>query len=395
MENNVEYKGKIAFFYRNSWYHRKKEMRENGKIKYGKLGGFKTPEEAEESYYKCLEKFNEDSKKFVAPIINKEILLKDYLIYWYEKVYSKRVETTTSMLASYTVYNLIIPNLPYEIKVRLTTSDFLNDTLERIDKLGNSTANKSREILSLVFKSAIIDNILNVNPIDGTNVYRRKKSKISLLSKKEIKILLEKAYNTSWYLEILLGLFCGLRKGEIRGLKFTDFNSKNRTITIERQLGKNYVLEEYGYKILDTTENERDPKTSNSFRIIKAPTIIWDELEKRKKVVKCYKEKDKKFIDEGYVSCQPNGKPHAEPSLNTCLTRLCKNNLLPHITVHGLRHIYATILIEQNVPIARISALLGHSSIHTTFDIYCDVISEREKITAFINNEFVVEGNES
>ena len=187
MENNVEYKGKIAFFYRNSWYHRKKEMLESRKIKYGKLGGFKTAEEAEESYYKCLEKFNEDSKKFVAPIINKEILLKDYLIYWYEKVYSKRVETTTSMLASYTVYNLIIPNLPYEIKVRLTTSDFLNDTLERIDKLGNSTANKSREILSLVFKSAIIDNILNVNPIDSTNVYRRKKSKISLLSKKKLR----------------------------------------------------------------------------------------------------------------------------------------------------------------------------------------------------------------
>lgn len=49
----------------------------------------------------------------------------------------------------------------------------------------------------------------------------------------------------------------------------------------------------------------------------------------------------------------------------------------------------ATILIEMNVPLVKISALLGHSSVHTTFEYYCEVMDENENILAFMNNAFV------
>ena len=52
---------------------------------------------------------------------------------------------------------------------------------------------------------------------------------------------------------------------------------------------------------------------------------------------------------------------------------------------------FATILMEQGVSLAKISAILGHSSITTTFNYYCDVIQEKEKISAFVNNKFPVE----
>ena len=42
--------------------------------------------------------------------------------------------------------------------------------------------------------------------------------------KRQLKQLLEVASKDNWYLEILLALFCGLRKGEILGLKFSDFD---------------------------------------------------------------------------------------------------------------------------------------------------------------------------
>lgn len=42
---------------------------------------------------------------------------------------------------------------------------------------------------------------------------------------------------------------------------------------------------------------------------------------------------------------------------------------------------FATNLVEQGVPLAKISGLLGHSSVNTTFEYYCDVI---EQISEFL-----------
>mgnify|MGYP001104580179 CR=1 FL=1 len=393
MNNQVtEYKGNIAFFYRNSWYHRKKELLEDGTTKYGRIGGFKTPEEAEESYYKCLELYEEQRRNYIVPTIDKEILLKDHLIFWFENIFSKRAESTTSMVTSYTIYYLIIPNLPYEIKTRLVTSDYVNDILDKIDKVGKTTANRSRETLNLFFKDAVLDSILTVNPVESSKQYPRGKTNIVILKKNEIKSLLELSCKSNWYLEILLALFCGLRKGEIMGLKFSDFNLEKQTVKISRQLAVEYEMEKENYKIKTRVLVERNPKTDNSFRTLRIPKIIVEELLKRKEEINQNKEllKDD-YIDKDYISCQINGKPHASTSLNSFIKKICIQNGIPEVTVHGLRHIYATILIEQGVALPKISALLGHSSIHTTFDIYCDVISAREKITAFINNKFAVE----
>lgn len=393
MNNEVtEYKGNIAFFLKNSWYHRKKELLEDGRTKYGRVGGFKTPEEAEENYYKCLEEYEEQRRNYIVPIIDKEILLKDHLIFWFENIFSKRAESTTSMVTSYTIYYLIIPNLPYEIKTRLVTSDYINEILDKIDKVGKTTANRSRETLNLFFKDAILDNILTVNPVESSKQYPRGKTNIVILNKDEIKLLLDLSCNGNWYLEILLALFCGLRKGEIMGLKFSDFNLEKQTVKISRQLALDYEMEKEDYKIKSRVLVEKDPKTDNSFRTLRIPKIIVEELIKRKELIIQNKEllKDD-YIDKDYISCQINGEPHATTSLNSYIKKICIRNGIPEVTVHGLRHIYATILIEQGVALPKISALLGHSSIHTTFDVYCDVISAREKITAFINNKFAVE----
>ena len=114
---------------------------------------------------------------------------------------------------------------------------------------------------------------------------------------------------------------------------------------------------------------------------------------KRKEMIDLLKaEGDGKYIDGDYISCQANGVPHAASAMNNALTKLCKRNAMPHITVHGLRHMYATILLEQGVQLVTVSALLGHSSVNTTFEYYCDQMDETEKIIGFMNNTFVPEG---
>lgn len=390
-EENQEEK-RVVFFEGSSWYHRTKELMDDMTTKYSKKGGFKTPEEAENSYWEYENRYRDRQREFqVAFLKNTDVMFGDYLKYWFEHIYSLRIETTTRMIGSYTLYELLLPNLINDVKLKYVTVEYLDALLEETAKVCVSAGNKGRELLSLAMKDALIDGFIQYNPLPETKSYPRPKPKIRILSKAKIKILLNAASKNPWYLEILLGLFCGLRKGEILGLKFSDFDFEKQTMRISRQLVSNPKVKGE-FEIEEYTVVERDPKTDNSFRILRVPKAVLIEVERRLRRIELEKEwRGAYYEDNGYVSCQPDGKPRALSSFNQALTKICDRNGLPAITVHGLRHMFATILIERGVPLVKISGLLGHSSIHTTYEYYCDVMDEKDKIIAFMNDTFVPE----
>lgn len=93
-----------------------------------------------------------------------------------------------------------------------------------------------------------------------------------------------------------------------------------------------------------------------------------------------------KYNSEDNVSCQDNGKVRGTSSLNKELSEICKRNGLPHVTPHGLRHTYATILIEQGYSLPIVSAALGHASVTTTFETYADVMCDENKAISILNS---------
>lgn len=388
-----EKKKGVAFFEAGSWYHRIKILREDGTTGYSKKGGFATAEEAEKSYRKYEEDFARACRKRHAAA-SSDFGLKDYLIYWLDEIFTPRIENTTRMLASYVLYDLLIPSMGQEIKLRHVSAEYLDALLAEVAKTCESAGNKCRELLNMALKDAVIHGYIPNNPVPSTKPYKRKKASVTVLNKDGIRIFLQKASESGWYLEILLGLFLGLRKGEIAGLKYGDFDFSRGTVTVSRQVTGNPVVPKGQKKICEYQVVEKQPKTPNSYRTLWVPDAVMEEVDKRRMQ---RDEKKKKlgdaYIDKDYVSCQENGLPHAASSFNTALTKICQRAGLPHLTVHSLRHMYASILTEQGVSMNKVSALLGHASMNTTFEYYCEVMDETEKIRGFLNNNFIPGGD--
>lgn len=391
--DNKKRKSGVAFFEGGSWYHRVKLLQKDGSIKYSKRGGFLSEKDAEKSYHRYEEEFKKAYRVFLMK--NKtgsDIGFKDYLIYWFEEVYSKRIETTTRMVGAYTLYELIMPNIGQDIKLRYLNVEYLDALLLKVSGISKSSGNKSREFLNLAMKDAVIQGRIRNNPVAETKPYPRATPSITILSREKLKVFLEAASKSKWNLEIMLALFCGLRKGEILGLKFADVDFANETVHIQRQITSNPIVPKGTSKIEEYRIEEKTPKTENSFRVLKLPSVLVQEIIKRSELLQKSKvEKGDMFIDRDYISFQENGLPHSLTAMNTALTKLCKRNGLPHITVHSLRHMYATVLLEQGVPLVKISALLGHSSVSTTFEFYCDQMDENERIRRFMNSSFISE----
>ena len=206
---------RVVFFEGKSWYHRTKELQDDLTTKYGKKGGFETPEEAEKSYWEYEKRYQKKQRDLqIAKMQKTDVMLGDYLEYWFENIFSPRIETTTRMVGAYTLYNLILPSMEADIKLRYISVEYLDALLERIAKICPSAGNKGRELLSIAMKDAAGDKFISYNPMPETKPYPRAKPKVRVLSKEKLKAFLEAASKNPWYLEILLGLFCGLRKGD-------------------------------------------------------------------------------------------------------------------------------------------------------------------------------------
>ena len=78
----------------------------------------------------------------------------------------------------------------------------------------------------------------------------------------------------------------------------------------------------------------------------------------------------------------------SDGTCNSALERICARCSIPRITMHDLRHMFATILIEQKMPLENISKLMGHKSITTTFEIYCGIIEAKDCISKLIDTSF-------
>lgn len=150
----------------------------------------------------------------------------------------------------------------------------------------------------------------------------------------------------------------GLRFSEALGLTRKDFDFAAQTITVNKT---------WGYKKGSGAQFE-PTKNASSIRTIQ---VDWITLQKFSDLIKDIPENEPIFrYGRQYSMCNS--------CANDILEAKCKQLGIPVISVHGLRHTHASLLLAAGVSIASVSKRLGHSNMSTTQNIYLHIIRELE-----------------
>jgi integrase/recombinase XerD len=168
---------------------------------------------------------------------------------------------------------------------------------------------------------------------------RRAKTLPNVLSKEEVKVILDAHNNLKHKVMLSLIYSCGLRCGELLTLEPQHIDSKRNIVLIKNSKGKKDRIVPLSPKILEMLRDY-------------------------------YKlHKPKNYLFEGQIA----GMPYDKRSLQLVLKQsLKKAGISKPVTLHWLRHSYATHLLENGTDLRYIQELLGHSSSKTT-EIYTHV----------------------
>lgn len=176
-----------------------------------------------------------------------------------------------------------------------------------------------------------------------------------------------------WRLFFLFACYSGARRAEILALQWHDFNLKNGTVTIERSA----VLDHHQQKT-------KRPKTAAGIRTFTLPDDFFEVLARYKL-----------FQMRHHCSVSPSSWVFQKedgsmiyltsPSkkfislVKQCNTSLPVEDRLPPISIHGLRHSAASLMVSSGVDVLTVAHRLGHSRISHTLDIYSHADPEKDR----------------
>jgi len=206
-----------------------------------------------------------------------------------------------------------------------------------------------KNVLSSVLKSALQLNLVYYNPAVGVSLPKYKAKEKDLWNKGQLNKFLQMSKDNSNYYPIYKLLSYGLRRGEALGVRWSDINFDEGTLTLEQQV-----------TCLNNKPHIGSLKTDGSRRTLPLSTSILNII---KNIVKIDNEYDLIFVTS-------NGTPIAPRNLYRDFEKMMKLAELPHIAIHSLRHMAATFLRDASVDPKTVQAILGHVSIVTTLQFY-------------------------
>ena len=242
--------------------------------------------------------------------------------------------------------------------------------------LADRTILHHHRLISAILQSAVYDMVIMSNPCSRTKAPRVGRTEAKFLDEFQAEQLLNTIYDKAdhpYDVIIQLILYTGMRRGEALGLEWEDIDFVNNVITIRHTL---QYLPERGVF-------EEETKNTSSMRSIKVGQDLIDILNDFRDWQDTEREQAGEFWTEsGKIFTAKDGRPINPGTVTSWFHNFVETNKLPQISIHGLRHTNASIMISSGVPITTTAKRLGHSTSATTSKIYAHAIASADAAAA-------------
>ncbi len=233
-------------------------------------------------------------------------------------------------------------------------------------KMAVSSIKNHVKFMSAVFRYAIKNQMLSVNPCSGI-VYpkdeKREREHYTLEEAQQFLDLLQKERKEymKYVVFFTVALYTGFRKSEILGLEWSDVDFENCLLTVNRT--SNYTPATGIYT--------GTPKSKRSYRSLKIPVHVIDLIKRYREYQDDYKASlGSKWTETNRLFTSMDGKPMSPGCVSDFLKDFFKRTGMKKISPHGFRHTNASLMIFSGVDVKTVQACLGHQDAETTLDIY-------------------------
>jgi integrase len=252
----------------------------------------------------------------------------------------------------------------------------------RSETLDANTVRGYHRIISSILTKAVKWGYIPFNPAANAELPKMAAKEAAHLDEDDARRLLELLQDEpiKYRAAISFDLLSGLRRGELLGLRWSDVDFTNETVTIVQT--SSYAKGQGIYT--DTPKNKtsaRPLKLSRSAFLILQEVQEWQEQQQ----ALCG---DRWKNEDGRVFTNDEGSPMHPDSLSKWFHEFTKRSGFPGVHVHSLRHTYASLMIADGTPLVVVSRRLGHAQVSTTANIYAHVIASADEKAAQVAEKF-------
>lgn len=249
----------------------------------------------------------------------------------------------------------------------------VSEHYEKGNALSDTFIRRVHMMLHQALDAAVRERLIPKNPTEGTIIPKVNYAPKQILTEEQLEKFMEALkQDPLWYDFFYTELTTGMRRGEICGLKWQDFDDKTGRLHIHRSVSNR---KGGGIRVGET-------KTESGARTILLPPSTAEILKQRKK--KSYSEW---IFHNPTVPELPMNPSSAYRHLKTLL----KNAELPLIRFHDLRHTFATHALNSGVDAKTLSGILGHTNASFTLDTYTHMTTDMHRKAAGVVGGFLDE----